>query len=50
MSSLDLVPKLIAKGANVNMRTTRSRNIGLTGLNTTGATPFLLAARTGMPD
>ncbi|HJZ96120.1 MAG TPA: ankyrin repeat domain-containing protein, partial [Candidatus Solibacter sp.] len=47
MSSLDLVRKLVAKGANVNLRTTRSRNIGLTSLNTNGATPFLLAARTG---
>ena len=47
VSSLDLVRKLVAKGANVNMQTTRSRNIGLTSLNTKGATPFLLAARTG---
>jgi ankyrin repeat protein len=47
MSSLDLVRKLVAKGANPNLRTTRSRNIGLTSLNTNGATPFLLAARTG---
>jgi uncharacterized protein len=47
MSSLELVRKLVAKGANVNMQTTRSRNIGLTSLNTKGATPFLLAARTG---
>jgi ankyrin repeat protein len=47
MTSLELVRKLVAKGANVNMRTTRSRNIGLTSLNTAGATPFLLAARTG---
>ena len=41
MSSLDLVRKLVAKGANVNTRTTRTRNIGLTSLNTAGATPFL---------
>jgi ankyrin repeat protein len=47
MSSLDLVRKLAAKGANLNARTTRSRNIGLTSLNTAGATGFLLAARTG---
>jgi ankyrin repeat protein len=47
LSSLDLVRKLVAKGANINLQTTRSRNIGLTSLNTKGATPFLLAARTG---
>jgi ankyrin repeat protein len=47
LSSLDLVRKLVAKGANVNLQTTRTRNIGLTSLNTKGATPFLLAARTG---
>jgi uncharacterized protein len=47
MSSIELVTKLAAKGANLNARTTRSRNIGLTSLNTAGATPFLLAARTG---
>jgi ankyrin repeat protein len=47
LSSLELVRKLVAKGANVNLQTTRSRNIGLTSLNTKGATPFLLAARTG---
>jgi len=46
MDSLELVKKLVAKGADVNARTTRSRNIGLTSLNTAGATPFLLAART----
>jgi ankyrin repeat protein len=46
MDSLAVVRKLVAKGANVNARTTRSRNIGLTSLNTQGATPFLLAART----
>jgi ankyrin repeat protein len=47
LSSLELVRKLVAKGANVNLQTTRTRNIGLTSLNTKGATPFLLAARTG---
>jgi ankyrin repeat protein len=47
LSSLDLVRKLVAKGANVNLQTTRTRNIGLTSLNTKGATPFLLAARSG---
>ena len=47
VSSLNLVRKLVAKGANLNLQTTRSRNVGLTSLNTKGATPFLLAARTG---
>ena len=28
LSSLDLVRKLVAKGANVNLQTTRSRNVG----------------------
>jgi ankyrin repeat protein len=46
MDSLELVRRLVAHGANVNAQTTRSRNIGLTSLNTEGATPFLLACRT----
>ena len=46
MDSLELVRRLAAKGANLNARTTKSRNVGLTSLNTEGATPFLLAART----
>ena len=46
IDSLEMVRRLVAKGANLNARTTRSRNIGLTSLNTMGATPFLLAART----
>ncbi|MEX2262689.1 MAG: ankyrin repeat domain-containing protein [Bryobacteraceae bacterium] len=46
MTSLDLVRKLAAKGANLNARMTKRVNVGLTGLNTLGATPFLLAART----
>ena len=45
MTSIELVKKLVAKGANVNARMTKKINIGLTGLNTAGATPFLLAAR-----
>jgi uncharacterized protein len=45
MSSLDLVRKLKAKGANLDARMTRRINIGLTSLNTMGATPFFLAAR-----
>jgi ankyrin repeat protein len=47
MTSLELVRKLKASGANLNARMTRRVNVGLTGLNTLGATPFLLAARTG---
>jgi ankyrin repeat protein len=45
MTSLDLVKKLAAKGANLNARMTRKVNLGLTSLNTNGATPFFLAAR-----
>lgn len=46
MSSLDLVKKLVAKGANVNARMTRSGNVGRTSMNMIGATPFMMAART----
>ena len=46
MTSLDLVRRLVAKGANVNARMTRRPNINNTRLNETGATPFLLAALT----
>ena len=46
LSSLDLVRKLVAKGANVNARMTRQGNVGRTSLNMIGATPFLMAART----
>lgn len=34
-------------GADLNVRVTRRTNAGLHSLNTIGATPFLLAARTG---
>ncbi|MBM3784593.1 MAG: hypothetical protein FJW30_09560 [Acidobacteria bacterium] len=47
MTSLELARKLVAKGANVNARMTRRSNAGLHVLNTVGATPFLMAARTG---
>jgi ankyrin repeat protein len=47
MTSLELVKKLAEHGANLNARMTRRVNVGLTDLNTRGATPFLLAARTG---
>ena len=46
MTSLELVKKLAAHGANLNARMTRRVNVGLTSLNTLGATPFFLAART----
>jgi ankyrin repeat protein len=46
MTSLQMVKKLVEKGANLNARMLRKIGVGLTSLNTTGATPFLLAART----
>jgi ankyrin repeat protein len=46
MTSLEFVRKLVSKGANLNARVTRKPNMGTTVLNATGATPFLLAART----
>src|SRR5260370_23721602 len=46
LSSLDLVRKLVAHGANGNARMTKSGNVGRTSLNMMGATPFLMAART----
>jgi len=45
LTSLDMIRKLVSKGANINARMTRKVNLGLTGLNTLGATPFLLACR-----
>lgn len=47
MTSLEFVKLLAAKGADLNSRMTKKVNVGLTSLNTQGATPFLLAARTG---
>ena len=46
MTSLEFVRKLVATGANVNARATKRPQMGLTTLNSIGATPFLLAART----
>lgn len=46
MTSLELVKKLASRDANLNARMTKPVKVGLTGLNTLGATPFLLAART----
>jgi uncharacterized protein len=46
MTSLQFVKKLVEKGADINARMTKKVNVGLTSLNTMGATTFLLAART----
>ncbi|MDX2150724.1 MAG: ankyrin repeat domain-containing protein [Bryobacteraceae bacterium] len=46
MTALEFVRKLVAHGADVNLRMTRRIGFGLSSLNTHGATPFLLAART----
>jgi ankyrin repeat protein len=46
MTSLELVKKLVAKGANVNAKMTRKVNLNNTRANEIGATPFLLAALT----
>jgi len=45
MTSLELVRKFAEHGADLNARMTKRVNMGLTGLNTLGATPFLMAAR-----
>ena len=46
MTSLELIRKLVAKGADINARMTKKINFGLTSLNDNGATPFCLAALT----
>jgi ankyrin repeat protein len=46
LNSMDFVRQLVARGADVNVRATRRPPLGTTQLNTVGATPFLLAART----
>jgi ankyrin repeat protein len=46
IDSLEFVRQLVVRGADVNARATRRPPLGTTGLNTVGATPFLLAART----
>jgi ankyrin repeat protein len=46
ITSLELVKKLVAHGANLNARMTKRVSVGMTSLNTLGSTPFLLAART----
>jgi ankyrin repeat protein len=46
VGSLEFVRELVKRGADVNARATRRPPIGTTQVNATGATPFLLAART----
>jgi len=46
MDSLTFVRTLVAKGAQLNARVTKRPGMGVTTLNSIGATPFLLAART----
>jgi ankyrin repeat protein len=46
MSSIELVKKIAARGANLNARMTKRVNLTNTRLNEVGATPFLLAAQT----
>ena len=50
MDSLEFVRKLVAKGAALNALVTKRPRMGVTTLNSTGATPFLLAARTADAD
>jgi len=50
MTSLELVKKLVARGANVNARMTKRPNLANTRFNETGATPFMLAALTADAD
>jgi ankyrin repeat protein len=46
LTSIELVKKLVAKGANVNARMARKVNLNNTRANELGATPFFLAALT----
>ncbi len=46
MTSLELVKKLVAHGANINARMTKKVNLNNTRMNEIGATPFMLAALT----
>jgi uncharacterized protein len=46
MSSIELLKKLAARGANLNARMTKRPNLNNTRLNEMGATPFMLAALT----
>jgi uncharacterized protein len=46
LTSIELVKKLAATGANLNARMTKKANLNNTRLNEIGATPFMLAALT----
>ncbi len=46
LDSLELVQKLVAKGANINAKMTKKADMGTTTLNNIDATPFFLACRT----
>jgi uncharacterized protein len=46
MDGLTFVRTLVAKGAQLDARVTKRPSMGVTTLNSIGATPFLLAART----
>jgi uncharacterized protein len=46
VSSIDVVKKLAARGANLNARMTKKANLNNTRLNEIGATPFMLASLT----
>jgi ankyrin repeat protein len=50
LTSLDLVKKLAARGANVNAKMTRKVNLNNTRVHEAGATPFFLAALTADVD
>jgi ankyrin repeat protein len=50
MDSLEFVRKLVTKGAALNSRVTKRPSVGVTTLNSIGATPCLLAARTADAD
>jgi ankyrin repeat protein len=50
LSSLELVKRLAASGANLNARMTRKVNLNNTRANEIGATPFFLAALTADAD
>ena len=45
LTSLQLIDKLLAKGARIDVRMTKSVKFGLTELNTMGATAYFLAAK-----
>ena len=46
LSSIELVKKLAARGANLNAKMTKKANLNNTRMNELGATPFMLAALT----